>query len=107
MLEVVIRPLPSSVFGARQKWMEPIIEIAHKAIFLSRDSTYKVRGRSEGQAREATLNILSDSITTEEIVERNRDRSSALDRDSAFDAIRNAYVTLESDIEEAISGGTL
>ncbi len=106
-LEVIIRPAQSSVHGARQKLLGPIVDIAGRAGWFAKESTYKVRGRSETQAREVTLNILSDSITTEESVERSRERSSALDNDSAFNAIRNAYMALEPDIEEALGDGTL
>lgn len=86
-LEVVIRPLESSQRDARASLMSPLTSLAQKIGLLPSSSTYKVRGKVEGQAREITLNLLSDTLTTEEEVKKVRIRDEALDDESAFAAI--------------------
>ena len=100
-LEVVIRPLASSQRSARGSLLDPLISLARRSGLLSSNSIYKIRGKTEGQARDMTLNILSDALTTEEEVKRISMRDEALDDASAFHAITRAYEALKTEIDEA------
>ena len=100
-LEVIVRPLESSQRGARASLIGPLTSLAQKVGMLPSSSTYKVRGKTEGHAREVTLNLLSDTLTTEEEIMKVRVRDEAVDDDSAFSAIIRAYEALKSEIEDA------
>ena len=81
--------------------MGPLTSLAQKVGLLPSSSIYKVRGKTEGHAREVTLNLLSDTLTTEEEIMKVRVRDEAVDDDSAFSAIIRAYEALKSEIEDA------
>ena len=100
-LEVILRPMASSQRSARTSLMGHLTSLAERIGLLSSDSIYKVRGRTEGQVREVTLNLLSDALTTEEEVKRINTRYATLDDDSAFEAIKRAYESLKAEIDEA------
>ena len=103
-LEVIVRPLRDSRRDAKRTITDFLTSLASNEVrsMLSPGSVYKIRGRLEGHGHDVMLNVLSESLTTEEEVERIDTRHSALNSGSAYCAIERAFAALQPDIEMAM-----
>lgn len=115
-LEVIIRPARDSRGRARDAIISNLISLADPSIrnLLTGPATYKIKGRLEGRTRDVMLDVLGDSLTTEEQVLKsgagNNDpnhRSAGLDGSSAYEAISRAYDTLEPEIMDALNNSNI
>lgn len=105
-LETVIAPTPTSQRRAYQSLINPITSVAELAGLLpKRGSKLLVKGQREGTINDVVLNLLSETLTVELDIVKSAARSSALDIDSAYNAIRRGYNDLRADIENAMGIG--
>ena len=102
-LETVIAPTRDSRRRAYQSLITTITSVAESAGLLpKRGSKFLVKGQREGEINDVVLNILSETLSVEYEVAKSSARSSALDIESAYNAIRRGYDDLKNDIENAI-----
>ena len=86
--------------------MNPIRSVAELAGLLpKRGSKFLVKGQRMGAINDVVLNVLSETLSVEQEISKSAMRSSALDIDSAYNAIRRGYNDLKADIENAMEEG--
>ncbi len=105
-LETIIAPTRDSSRRAYPSLIRSIVSLAEVAGLLrKRDSKFLVKGQRAGTVSDVVLNILSETLSVEQEIVKSAVRSSALDVESAYDAIRRGYNDLKSDIENAMETG--
>ena len=100
-VQLVIKPQRESRYAALQKLLTPIKEMIGEAEFRQAADRFKLRGRCEDTDRVETIDLLKDQLISTKKIVRLNERSRALDPDSAFDAVREAYQELRDDLIHA------
>ena len=103
-LEVTVSPTRNSQRRSHRSLMGPIVSLAQSAtgLLIKRSSKFIVKGQPEGMLNDVVLNILSETLSVEQEIAKSAVRSSALDAESAYNAIRLSYNDLQNDIRDAM-----
>ena len=105
-LRFYIEPSNDSAGRAMEEYRNPITSIIQTWVPLAaRGSKFKIKCSRlvEGMLRDVIVDVLSGKLTTEKTVELKGVRTSALDENSAFEAIREAYKDLQTDIQLSVA----
>ena len=97
---VIIEPQPNSRRAALNEMLGSLRRIIRRDDALEGIETFHIRGKCRDTNRVETIDLLSDHlISSRRIVQLSR-RGRALDSDSAFQAIQEAYQELADDLIE-------
>ena len=95
-LETKIAPERGTRRRAHESLINPIVSLAETAGLLSRkNSKFLVKGQRVGEVNDVLLNVLSDTLSIEQEIAKSATRSSALDIESAYNAIQRGYGDLK------------
>lgn len=102
---VLKKPNKSILFDHRK--IEYIKEIISK-ILSNNDvrqfsQKFQIRGKKESSERLEDLDLLGDALISKKIIAKTSEKSRAVDSNSAYNAIYEAYYELRSQLEEASS----
>lgn len=100
-VQVVIKSQPQARQSNRNRLMAPIRSLLNQNDARQGLDRLQVRGRCVDTNRVETIDLLKDHLISTKQIVRLNDRSRALDPDSAFQAIGEAYQQLKGDLEDA------
>ena len=89
--------------GFLNKMRNPLKRLVTDDAIHENSDRLQVKGRCEDTGRVETINLLNDMLISPEQIVRLNERGRALDPESAFQAIREAYERLYDDIQNATS----
>ena len=104
-LRFYVEPTGDSSVRAMDEFRGPFSSlISTWARWAGRGNTFKVKCSHlvDGALRDVVVDVLSGKLTTEKSVDYKGIRTSALDEQSAFDAINEAHIDLQADIQRSV-----
>jgi len=107
VLGIVLRPELNARTPLAKKAKKQLKRLARLAGLRENAVSFKVRGLNEETGRVEPLDLLSDHLVVRKSILRQSSTSNAVDAESAFDAIEEAYLELRDELEEASSVGVL
>ena len=100
-VQVVVKPHEGSRQAALHRFLTPIRRLLGESEFLLNTERLQLRGRCRDTDRVETIDLLKDQVISTKSIVRLNERSRALDADSAFQAICEAYDDLGDHLRTA------
>ena len=97
-VQLVIKPQRGSRHAALQKFLNPFKELIGAVEFHQAVDRFQLRGKCEDTNCVETIDLLKDQLISTIKIVRLNERSRALDPDSAFEAVREAYQEFKDDL---------
>ncbi len=104
-LQLVIKPQRESRRTAWESLRTSLRQMLNQPEFTLNAQRFQIRGMCADTDRVETIDLLKDHLISTKQIVRMGERSRALDPDSAFQAIYEAYGDLESSIRHAAGLG--
>ena len=100
-LQIVMKPQPQARRSTLERLRVPLRDLINQANDRQGLIRLQARGRCDDTGRVETIDLLKDHLISTKRIMRLNPRSRALSPDSAFQAIRGAYLELEDSIRAA------
>lgn len=101
-IQVVLRPGDQGRVPALGKLLTPLRNLLRRDGLSPSVERLQIRGKCTDTGRVETIDLLKDQLVSTKRIVRLNDRGRALNPESAFDGVIEAYRELQNDIEEAV-----
>ena len=100
-VQVVLRPIDQGRASALDRFLTPLRNLFRQDGLSPSVERLQIRGKCRDTGRVETIDLLKDQLVATKRIVRLNDRGRALNPESAFDGITEAYQELQNEIEEA------
>jgi hypothetical protein len=101
VLEVILRPTKNGKYRIMDRLIGAARNLAGSGDLQSQSSKFILKGRREDTNKVEPIDLLRDKLIVRKYIVRMGERSRALNKDSAYDAIKSAYGQLKDELETA------